>query len=1290
MKVDTQYYQSARFVGYENVLNFKGNITSVGFDNNGSISGQKANDVISSLVDDGIVAIDGNRQQTGNFESTTINGMKTAVVYNSTNFRTAYMPFSYTLKASFVDNTGVIDINNLSKKNFTLGNISDNIEPQYTDMKFETEENASGQKVINVTATVFFAEALSTTAVGNITMTYKSVEIPVDLGRDNIEDRGYRGIFLYYIDETSSMDFSFIKDNKDAYEFTVQVGTGDDLSNYETLSPSDYDIKSNTNLEGKYISYTGSHDVNYFKNKELAISYIYTFDVEIEAKNNLKIEKNTLSEIHLSNSFDKKTTKFTDYQKADVAGSGYFDDVYADQEVNGNQGIFVNLNALTNDFKGYSKFVFGNSDYNISYKDGVYTVSSTNNNCIAAEIDGLQGLLFVGMSDTTELKNITSTFELYHSKEITADMTGISKTVQSGYTTIGNVLTFSNIGELQPNGKYNIDGRYAGTHSEFKSEANEILFFGESFYEKEVEYSYALREIDLKNESTNNYGYNIEFYKGENDICYYTVGALLSGQTNEFNGEFIKEAATFNIQTFTTTKSATGVDNYNPDNDTYKAERTITFKSPNDENVEYSIQKTTYKCPIHSTGTTSTPEGVIITTMVNPGQLTNSSYYYYVFDCGAIMVDYVIFGSGNESKQEQASRRFVVDKDLAARNKMLECRKDSTPKQMDGGKYYDWKNEYNEVALNWAYFNSQYEAQWDAGITYTKTIKIDVIASYIDEKQVLFAKNEFETPLNDVDTYRKTYDHSEVKYPTNPLITLYKGLQQTKDFGANIVSGSLQYRPAEGSEWTTVAGTSIKETEFGIHKYMAKYSATMTSDSAQFVSVSKGKEVNYEYLIIARDINLGELSVAINDKTIIGNGNNLTFVQSSSTNISLFKTNKKMIRDINIIGITNLREGENNNNYGLFINKNLASLINVEIYGVVRNITNNKINVNSNVYNSTVQNNAVISIKSYVTMVGLDGQKQNVLSVLNEYLDVTNTPASKSFESFDIVIAGNGYNGQGGLDGDQRLYYLRNGAAGEDGGNGGNIFVDNANYTNVDYFKGYARVGAAGAPGYGGNGKNGKYQSGFVYGGGAGGKVGKQGNAGAIKTRPSQDSSQDIEIKQSLTTGEYNSDNIAGNGGIGAFGRIIGNLYYSSTAGGDSGDVDKPSSGGNVRYAYVWKNDSNKTFGFGRQFKDLASSHHYPTGAQIWWENWENDWTGNIDKSVKANNVRPQQISGNGTEEKYGKGVTMSKVYVSIQVRWERTWFTLGIGVNIYENKTVVWTSGECLNGAGACGWATT
>lgn len=1291
MKVDTQYYQSARFVGYENVLNFKGNITSVGFDKNGSISGQKANDVISSLVDDGIVAIDGNRQQTGNFESTTINGMKTAVVYNSTNFRTAYMPFSYTLKASFVDNTGVIDINNLSKKNFTLGNISDNIEPQYTDMKFETGKNESGKKVINVTATVFFAEALPTTAVGNITMTYKSVEIPVDLGRDNIEKRGYRGIFLYYIDETSSMDFSFIKDNKDAYEFTVQVGTGDDLSNYETLSPSDYDIKSNTNLEGKYISYTGSHDVNYFKNKKLAISYIYTFDVEIEAKNNLKIEKNTLSEKLSSNSFDKKTTKFTDYQKADVAGSGYFDDVYADQEVNGNQGIFVNLNALTNDFKGYSKFVFGNSDYNISYKDGVYTVSSTNNNCIAAEIDGLQGLLFVGMSDTTELKNITSTFELYHSKEITADMTGISKTVQSGYTTIGNELTFSNIGELQPNGKYNIDGRYAGTHSEFKSEANEILFFGESFYEKEVEYSYALREIDLKNESTNNYGYNIEFYKGENDICYYTVGALLSGQTNKFNGEFIKEASTFNIQTFTTTKSATGVDNYNPDNDTYKAERTITFKSPNDEDVEYSIQKTTYNCPIHSIGTTSTPEGVIITTMVNPGQLTNSSYYYYVFDCGAIMVDYVIFGSGNESKQEQASRRFVVDKDLAARNKMLECRKDSTPKQMDGGKYYDWKNEYNEVALNWAYFNSQYEAQWDTGITtYTKTIKIDVIASYIDEKQVLFAKNEFETPLNDVDTYRKTYDHSEVKYPTNPLITLYKGLQQTKDFGANIVSGSLQYRPAEGSEWTTVAGTSIKETEFGIHKYMAKYSATMTSDSAQFVSVSKGKEVNYEYLIIARDINLGELSVAINDKTIIGNGNNLTFVQSSSTNISLFKTNKKMIRDINIIGITNLREGENNNNYGLFINKNLASLINVEIYGVVRNITNNKINVNSNVYNSTVQNNAVISIKSYVTMVGLDGQKQNVLSVLNEYLDVTNTPASKSFESFDIVIAGNGYNGQGGLDGDQRLYYLRNGAAGEDGGNGGNIFVDNANYTNVDYFKGYARVGAAGAPGYGGNGKNGKYQSGFVYGGGAGGKVGKQGNAGAIKTRPSQDSSQDIEIKQSLTTGEYNSDNIAGNGGIGAFGRIIGNLYYSSTAGGDSGDVDKPSSGGNVRYAYVWKNDSNKTFGFGRQFKDLASSHHYPTGAQIWWENWENDWTDNIDKSVKANNVRPQQISGNGTEEKYGKGVTMSKVYVSIQVRWERTWFTLGIGVNIYENKTVVWTSGECLNGAGACGWATT
>lgn len=1291
MKVDTQYYQSARFVGYENVLNFKGNITSVGSDKNGSIIGQKANEVISSLVDDGIVAIDGNRQQTGDFESTTINGMKTAVVYNSANFRTAYMPFSYTLKASFVDNTGVIDINNLSKKNFTLGSISDNIEPQYTDMKFETEENASGQKVINVTATVFFAEALSSTAVGNITMTYKSVEIPFELGRDNIENRGYRGIFLYYIDETSSMDFSFIKDNKDAYEFTVQVGTGDDLSNYETLSPNDYDIKSNTNLDGKYISYTGSHDVNYFKNKKLAISYVYTFDVEIEAKNNLSINNNMLSGIKLSDSFDKKTTKFTDYKKADVAGSGYFDDVYANQEVDGNQGIFVNLNALTNDFKGYSKFVFGNSDYNISYKDGVYTVSSTNNNCIAAEIYGLQGLLFVGMTDTDELKNITSTFELYHSKDITANMTGISKTVQSGYTTIGNGLTFSNIGELQPNGKYNTDGRYTGTHSEFESEANAILFFGESFYEKEVEYSYALSEVDLKNESTNNYGYNIEFYKGENDICYYTVGALLSGQTNKFNGEFIKESIMFNIQTFTTTKSATGVDNYNPDNDTYKAGRAITFKSPNDEDVEYSIQKTTYNCPIHSTGTTSTPEeGVIITTMVNPGTLTDCSYYYYVFDCGTIMVDYVISGSGNESKQEQASRRFVVNEDLVARNKMLECRKDSTSQQVDGETYYDWKNEYNEVALNWTYFESQYVASWSTGVTYTKTIEIDVIASYIDETQVLFAKNKFDT-LNDVDTYRKTYDHSEVKYPTNPLITLYNGLQQTKDFGTNLVLGSLQYRPAEGSEWTTADGTKINETKFGIHKYMAKYSATMISNSAQFVSVSKGEKVNYEYLIIARDINLGELSVAINDKTIIGNGKNLTFIQNSSTNISLFKTNKKMIRDINIIGVTNLREGENNKNFGLFINKNLASLINVEIYGVVRNITNNEIKVNSNVYNSTVQNNAVISIKSYVTMVGLDGQKQNVLSVLNEYLDVTNTPASKSYESFDIVIAGNGYNGQGGLDGDQRLYYIRNGADGEDGGNGGNIVVDNAN-ADVDYFKGYARVGAAGAPGYGGNGKNGKYQNDFVYGGGAGGKVGIQGSAGAIKTRPPQDPSQDpshdIEIKQSLTTGKYNSDNIAGNGGIGAFGRIIGNIYYSSTAGGDSGDVDKPSSGGSVWYASVWKNYTNKAYGYGQQFKDLAGSHHYQTGFTWWGAQWKDNWRDAIDASAKADNVKQQHIGGDNTDNIYGKGLTTSNVYVSIQVRWRRWGGIWNVIIN--ENKTVVWTSGECINGAGDCGWAVT
>lgn len=1319
---NSTYYQSAKFLGYENILSLQDLDAENTYNNVGCSKGQYVSnngmttDYVSNAVTSGMSTIDEKRNDSKQMQSTTINGSATAIVYNALNLRTVYAPYTYKFSTIFDrsifnniddidDNKNineVIDLSKLSASCFELELKTNGNEYKgnaYKVISYTVDEDA-----IKVEAYVYSGEKLDG-LTGRIKMTTTTKVNSVKLGKNNVVKNELNGrIYIYY-------DYN-LKLSADKYDITYQV-----LLDGEELDSSIYTI----NTENKYVIYYGPKDADYFDDKMMSIICNYKekgFEQGqiqyVKASNSQEIE------ISLNPDFDSQSVDvtFTDYTELGAISSGAYDiwsstdfkvDVYLD-----------NISATA------KKLMFGNDNYMFLYDENAtnkysVSVSEGNPNVQIEETSNKRiSLTFTGGTWTSgaEFKswaeNLFAGFKVYEQKNSIQAETAFPYSKEIEGSTIAGKFSYSfvgNVGEVEgKNGNvFNQNGVYTGSVSEFAEEDGVETVLG-IFHKKTVTYKYEFAEFRLTNISENNLGYNAQFFDNNSSTKNVAMGAILKSEMETFSGNYLKNSAKVKIVSITTIQSAEdSVSNYSPERDSYN-ENSITLI---DDKISYSINKRKEKCPI-----CSREENVIITE--SNGQSDNYTYYSYqyrIFECGTIVVDYLYKDNGkvggNKDKDFKKPRRYIINEETLALGKMYELTKDNGGENSEGNAKTSVKDQdENVVAYDYVwdeisssklkdYDNKVFFLSYKADGLGIDKIEIKVVGSYIDSKNVLFAINSIDNSSGLTTYVQREVDRAYAI--TVPEFKLYSTLESTKIIDG-AVEGTIRYKKDTDPKYTVIEnGNSFSCDEYGEHEYMYYYE--IQSEKNVKPDAKDEEEIkdalNFSYIILKGNINLGLFKLGDNDKTIIGNGYNLSFLQTNQKVLSLFDENCGIIKDLNIIGIINMRGIKEGNS--LFIKTNRNSLVNINLFGSIRNIpTDVQISkASEQLYNSVKSvigytpweegnsggvtgDNGVLDISSYVSVIGLDdSDEKDFTTTLEVSLKTKEGRGNVNYNSYDILVAGDGYNGLGGFDGGAGI----SGENGESGTNGGSVKVSDSNL-----FNGFVKVGVAGSAGYGGNGGHGQFVTDKVVGGGAGGKVGVSGEQGTVNVE--KGNSKEIKV---LNNKETRLDNIAGNGGIGGFGRVdlSSGHYFTSSAGGDSGEVEDPSCGASGIGNLTWRDGD--TFMKGEN-KFSISSYYFPKGycylSSFYWGNFEKEefYRDFRDKALYANSGEPISIGSNFDENDTtrGRGLRTKEIYSSVQVEGYYGYFLFCNFVDIHQTKNIVWTSGECLNGAGACGWAVT
>lgn len=1262
MVASSTYYESARFVGIENVMNFEtDDLKSVGFDAKGEMKSSNEDDEeihnknISEYVETEIANIDNFRQSNESGIRTTINGESTMMVYNADNFRMAYYAYQYTLSPIIFTSAEYpnVDFTKLSSSNFEIS--ATNL--GFADKSFKKNTDGTGW---TLTATLYASAEL-----GNVTVTMKYSSIPQDLilTKNNVVGT-YRNLKIYFNDGINSFRAPTWRESAgDKIVWAVTVG--DDV-----LNSSDYIIESGND----YLTYTGSKMASYFEGKKLTLSYtISVKDIESTLCDlNLSTQNSINQNLSIS---ETETTIFKNYKEIENATS-WLNDIYRVVDESGNvTEIKINIDVLLN----------GNDEFEGLFNNQVMVIGVDAENRIVIRKDGSGNITASPETGTITYskeegdylvvdpalyENINN-FKIYKTCTVYGDnKSSMVKEIEENK----NDLTIKYRGVLVDNGNYKTNGTYVG--SGFTGADKQLLGVANVFYENNVSFAYKVTDLSIS--STNNYGYNISFKK-DNAEKLWKTGSLLNAKETILDISNL-DVNKCEINTISTVKSSANHGNYDINETTFSSS-SITF-TVNDLN--YSVSNETIDCPV-----CKKQEHAVVTIMSGlKDTFTNYTYTYYVFDCGTLVVDYEVtaIGSGNKDKKEQnAPRRFVMDKNgtITTYKKNPSSRQDI--KDEDGKilyTIYDWKNSPEDA--NIGVLENFYESFTPTdNITSAEKIEIKYVATYVDEKQILFGIGSGD--ISDIDVDRTFI--REDKKGISPKIELYtKGEDEyyevtSRDTGITNFD-DLKYRTKidadNYSKWTSVDNNKIKLEKYGKSIYQILWSAEKTFfGKVEIVNNGAKVGLNCKYLILKRDINLGAFDYQNNENNIviIGDMHNLSFISQKG----LFNTSNKMMRDVNIVGIINLRNGTKGASYGLYAKTNKGELLNVSFFGNMRNIPDSLESVNSNsVSNTTIRsgNTYPIKVSSYVSMTGLDG---NIETKLRSSLNKTYTPdeANYYYNNHDVVIAGDGTKGQGGDDGIRKDdANNRSGSDGENAGKGGDVIVEEG-------FAGTCRAGSAGTPGYGGNGAHGQYISDkeYVIGGGAGGKAGKTGAAGTVTGA------------KGLKQNEFIDTQIAGNGGIGGFGRVDDGEYCTSSAGGDSGAMDSPKEGnrGNSLDTWLSKYGDSYTFMYGGQSEFSISGLKLNKDYGVWFDSPLNHIYDEIKTKFDGNTGEPVKIDGHSADdEKMGHGLYTTEIYCSTQIAGDYHWRVVYYMVEIKKQKNTVWTSGECLNGAGACGWAVT
>jgi len=1351
------YTASAEFVGYDALVHDEAGyyFGLVGFD---LAEQQVVENTTNSILDDiseKISKIDENRDSSKEtLKKIFVNGINVVIVPSGEGLKTVYAPHHATVTVSLTGNN--IDVSKITKNDIVVKEVKVGggaVNPQYYSVKINGTE---------ATIDLYFAEKVENADI-TVTFTYSTTPQEITLKRQNViyysgqkedgsVDKEHKGVYI------------LLKNNNNEFISSTQV---EDIKNGRTEGNKEIKYSWSARvgdvlLDSWELGYFSNSNEDFFKlenncaylfNKDLEsiedlagiLSFTLTTTTTVVENTSTTIgETNKTEELNLAEIEDVVSGPYTfsGYEKSNLSSklSG-FEDVKNETAVT-TYGKRVSLSTL----ESAGKVAFGSSNYSFGFVDNAWTSADNmlDNYKVYVDKDEDTGVnyLYIVKADLFEADGVTEE-KINQNAEWTgddeiwlADFVGaqdlyLRKNSENSYSgsistsrtnSIGrNDLTFVIERELQNQGDFDTRGNYTGEDFENANVGNEEYiekvtktFFGIEFVEMKVSYVYKLSKVQVC--ALKDFGYEIKVLTGDS-VENYIQGCLEKDETVKVieNIENAKDkyiSVSYNLKNILNDNERFQLQEQRDDSNNLQAVSMLSNDLLADENDSkyYTFTKTTEEVIAES----STNENLsrlidlisgrnyVSTRMEsrivdkNENHTFNYAFDYRVYETGAVGVEFEVEGN---------SIRYVFD---FTNNKMFKLNK--------GESGYDYSSVEAEENIDFSllnginYFKKQvektvpikdeagavigeekytvWEVTWQNG---SEKLNIDLIVGDFNENHITFIRNEigefsFEiTKTGKPEIYVAPSENMTLFNETNNTISVSDKLD-----GGTFVENSFEYS-LNGGEWISATKENdvivVDGLNFGENNVQYRYAISKDITKEKSVFTESSEEIfDANVVILSGDCNIEEFNFSSNDKILLAENHVIKYQSNSNSNgISLFGENNKYIENLNLVGIVSMENLKTSGENSLLCKSSSESINNISLFGNIRNVNNQMSgDVDFGVKASGDK------IKSFVAINGLDGTTNNVdvnvtIKDCGELTKVSED-AQNRYSSKNLIVAGNGANGTNGeLRADNR-----NGDDAKAGGNGGNIEVNRT-------FSGIVRIGTAGVGGYGGNGENGCFNNNTVLGGGGAGRAGQTGSNGTSTGVTG------LAINESKGT----IKNFNGNSGIGGFGRIVGNTYYSSGKAGslanktengfeevrlpnglmmlkpkvilNTGEGSKGISMGNWRV----QNGNNIAFGMARNLKIFNNR----TEAEGYYE-FNNYTAMNYDDILKKHwisrvgNAFEKETTYSSTEKVYYSEQTVISKHDRMYIpSW--VWFYWISSGSVENYQKVIWTSGENINSGG-------
>jgi len=1000
----------------------------------------------------------------------------------------------------------------------------------------------------------------------------------------------------------------------------------------------------------------------------------------------LTVDENGILTVEMKNGIEISENCFDDFVRlfegvVEVADDFVFvwnDIEQTTEEISGKKIDLSKLVEESND-----RIAFGNNLYGFNYsKANGWQIESGKENVNGLEFRFVGNILYIDGNDLDAINGFITQFSsmtLYRNKSSIGSEERIYSTTNKSETesdlTLNMTYSLKNVGDF-------VGGNYNGNN--FDEENGDRIstetstYFGLNFYTKKVTYSYKLESASVINEGEA-FAYELKangnlFKQGyllQNDEVPLVTSSL---DVDLDNIEFVihRNAVTRPLSDGQILDNNLRKFMYGEEGDLNKL--MIGFYSGTDNGISKDGLLNGENIDYHEFFEKIIIGQNYIETNCIYGEGGNKEEYIYrIYDTGAISVEYILSTGKEETDDfnDDTRRKYILYEQkvyrLGITEYALENYEDEDGKNHEGETRKDY--DYSQVIelTSSDKFSHFYSESFK-----NKTIKVDIILAYMDEKNIYPIRNNLSGTLKVLG-----YETVEEKSEFEVNLELLSGKDEEFELSSyeKRYSSNFEYKLQDAVKWNksdcVISTNSYKE-----QIYQYRYNRTVERQSSTFTTPVTSESNLFKTIILNENITVsnsfGELK-----KTLIGNDCLIKFI-GKDEQVSLFGE-VSFVKDVNVAGIISMNNiSSYGERYGFAEISNESVISNIGLYGTIRNILNKERLVVSPVKGSSVE-----KLNSYMSICGLNAKTDvnDIETVLKDTIK----------NSKNIIIAGNGSNGENGRDG---LGFIASEKNGKDGGDGGSISVSEG-------FSGFVKLGIGGQGGYGGNGLHGYFEEKALGGGGAG-------RHGASKEIATLTGTANNKIK----TRTINGKQYSGNGGNGGFGRIVMNNYYTSGGGGGLGIVG--GAGDEKTWLYHIGGEDCRQYG-------LAGTYDYITkmgigipeddymirasyrdtylykivtgyefgGSDFMYGNMKGiyrDYDSLSEQKLLLQTEAGEKQEKGGTSGGVGAGqVVQTKYYTMKVVRF----YINGSASRYYMNnsptyESFAWTSGETINGAGS------